>query len=171
MRLSRDIVGRFIAASVTDHLEAARRLRQHPGLRQANWLGDEHLFNFLVIENHCDGVRFCLQNGFDANQSDGDFGDSPLHYACMLDYLELVILLLEFGDDCNGVSCVNETPLYCCVRNGNSAIADLLLSHGADPNYTTELGETVFDNWPDDSVMQAGLSTILKKHHVQKPGS
>ncbi|GAB5442871.1 MAG: hypothetical protein Fues2KO_32200 [Fuerstiella sp.] len=170
MRLSGDIIGLFIAASVTDHGKAARLLRQHPELREASWLGDERLINFLVIKNHCDGVRFCLQNGFDANQSDGEFGDSPLHYACMLDYSEMVILLLEFGADCNAVSCINDTPLHCCVRNGNSEIADLLLSHGADPNYTTELDETIFDNWPDDSTKQAGLALILQQHNVQVPG-
>jgi len=168
LRLSRDIVGKFIDASGSDHIKATRLLHQHPDLREATWLGEEHLLNFLVIENLFKALNFCLNNGFDANQPDGEFGDSPLHYACMLDCTEVANLLLQFGADPNAVSAINDTPLHCCAQNGNAEIMDFLLTHGADPNYTTELGDTVFDQWPDDPVKQAQLASVLQKHNVRR---
>lgn len=168
MRLSRDIVGKFIDASVSDHIKAGRLLHQHPDLREATWLGDEHLLNFLVIENLLSGLRFCLENGFDANQSDGEFGDSPLHYACMLDYIEVTVVLLQFGADPNSRSEINDTPVHCAIKNGNAEIVDLLLTNGADSNYQTELGDSVFDEWPDDPLKQAQLAKVLQKHHITR---
>lgn len=73
LNLDRETVGKFIDACVQNRVEAKRLLNLHPELRNATWLGDEHLLNFLAIENFTDGVRFCLENGFDANEPDGEF--------------------------------------------------------------------------------------------------
>lgn len=155
---------------MSDHGKAKRLLHRHPDLRQATWLGDEHLLNFLAIENFPNGLRFCLENGFDPNQPDGDFGDSPLHYACLLDYAEAAIVLLQFGANPNAVSAINDTPVHCCIRNGNAELIDSLINYGANLHYTTEMGETIFDCWPDDPVKQELLAAVLQKHDVTRKG-
>ena len=166
MEIERETVGKFIDACVDNHAEAKRLLSQHPGLLNANWLGDEHLLNFLVIESFTDGVAFCLENGFDANQPDGEFGDTPLHYACMLNCIDVARALLQFGADPNAVSAINDTPIHCCIAKANAEMIDLLITNGADPHYTTELGETVFDNWPNSADKQARIAAVLRKHNV-----
>jgi len=163
-----EIIGKFIDASVNDHVEAKRLLNANPELRNANWLGDEHLLNFLVVENHIKGVKFCLENGFDAKQPDGELGDTPLHSACRLNYPEVAKLLLEFGANPNAISDIYDTPIHCCVGDGNANMIDLLITHGADPYYKTELGKTVFDNWPNDAEKQSRLTEVLHKHNVHR---
>ena len=160
------IVGKFIDACVQNHAEAKRLLDLYPGLRKATWLGDEHLLNFLAIENFTNGVRFCLENGFDANEADGEFGGTPLHYACKLNYLETARVLLEYGANPNAISAIDDTPLHCCITDGSDEMIDLLITSGADPYYTTELGETIFDNWPNNSEKQSRLAAVLQKHNV-----
>ena len=57
-------------------------------------------------------------------------------------------------------------PIHCCIGDGNAEMIDLLITGGADPYYTTELGETIFDNWPNNSEKQSRLNAVLKKHNV-----
>jgi len=168
MAIEREIVGRFIDACVDNHSEAKRLLKQHPDLRHANWMGDEHLLNFLAIEDFANGLRFCLENGFDPNQADGEFGDTPLHYACKLNYVDCVRVLLQFGANPNAVSLILDTPLHCCVSNANADIIDLLITNGADPHYSTDLGETIFDHWPNNADKQAQIATVLRKHNITR---
>lgn len=168
MNLNRETVGKFIDACVQNHAEAKRLLNRHPELRKATWLGTERLLNFLAIENFTDGLRFCLENGFDANEPDGEFGGTPLHYACKLNYLEAAKVLLEHGANPNAVSSIDDMPIHCCVGDGNAEMIDLLICYGADPHYTTELGETVFDNWPNKPEKQSRLQAVLQKHGVTK---
>ena len=60
----RETIGKFIDASVNDHAEAERLLKMHPELRQARWIGDEHLLAFLVIENFAEGVSLTRCFGY-----------------------------------------------------------------------------------------------------------
>lgn len=168
MHIEREVVGRFIDASVDDHAEAKRLLDAHPQLRDATWLGDERLLSFLVIENGVEGVRFCLENGFDPNHRDRHFGTTPLHKACQLNYFDVAQELLKHGADPDAHSDVVDTPIHCCIQNGNYKLLDLLLANGADPNYMTDLGETIFDNWPNDAEKQAQLASVLRKHNIER---
>ena len=168
MQLDREIVGKFIDASVNNHAEAKRLLNAHPQLRIATWLGDESVLNFLAIENFPEAVRFCVQNGFDPNEADGKFGTTPLHYACKLNYPDVAMVLLQHGANPDAKSEVDDNPIHCCVRNGNAELLDVLISHGADPRYVTDLGETVFDNWPNDADKQSALGRVLDQHKVTR---
>lgn len=168
LEIDRDIVGKFIDASVSDHAEAKRLLNAYPNLRDATWLGEERILNFLAIEKFPSGIRFCVQNGFDPDQTDGGFGTTPLHYACKLNYPDVALIQLQHGANPNVHSEIDETPIYCCIQNGNAEMLDLLISHGADPRYTTDLGETVFDNWPNDADKQSALAEVLEKHGVKR---
>jgi ankyrin repeat protein len=165
VQLEREIIGRFIDASVNDKAEAERLLIAHPELRKANFLGEEHLLNFLVIENFCDGVLFCLTHGFDPNQRDGNTGTTPLHFACKLNYFEMAKILLKFGANPNSVCIIDDTPIHCAVRNGNAELVDFLIQNGADPNYSTESNETIFDNWPPWA--ENYLLAVIEKHGIE----
>ncbi len=89
-----------------------------------------------------------------------------LHYACKLNYLETARVLLEYGANPNAISAIDDTPLHCCITDGSDEMIDLLITSGADPYYTTELGETIFDNWPNNSEKQSRLAAVLQKHNV-----
>ncbi|TWT78268.1 Ankyrin repeats (3 copies) [Posidoniimonas polymericola] len=166
MTLPREIVGQFIDATVNDHAAAERLLAKYPGLRTATWLGDECVLNFLVIERFLAGIEFCLKHGFDANFRDDDCGTTPLHYACVLNYPEIAEALLDAGADVSAACGALGAPLATAVQSGNAALVDLLLTHGADPNYESVFGESVFDAWPVGA--ETELATVLEKHQVRR---
>ena len=168
LQIERETIGKFIDASVNDHTEAVRLLESYPTLRQASWVGDEHLLNFLVIENFATGVAFCLEHGFDANQIDGEMGTTPLHYACKLNHMDVASVLLAGGANPNAICQIDDTPIHCAVQNGNAELVDTLIQHGGNPNYTTELGETIFDNWPPSA--ENDLANVIRKHNVKPNG-
>jgi len=170
VQIQREIIGQFIDATVNDRGEAKRLLNANPGLLNAKWLGDERILSFLAIENFAEGVLFCLQNGFDPNQTDSEFGTTPLHYACKLNYPDVALVLLQHGANPNAESEIDENPIHCCIQNGNAEMLDLLMSNGADARYTTDLGETVFDNWPNDAAKQSALAAVLEKHNIKPNG-
>ena len=170
MQIESEIIGQFIDASVNDHAEAKRLLNAHPDLRNSTWLDDALILSFWAIVNFVDGVRFCLQNGFNPNQTNCEFGTTTLHYACKLNYPDVASVLLEYGADPNAKSEIDDNPLHCCIKNSNATILDLLILHGADARYTTELGETVFDNWPNDADKQSALAAVLAKHNIERDG-
>ena len=163
--MQRETIGQFIDASVLDHVEAKRLLTAHPELREATWLGDEPVLIFLVIENFPAGVSFCVENGFDVNQVDDEFATTALHYACILNYTEVGKILLAAGANPNAMCKIHDTPIHCSVAKGNAEILDQLIQYGADPNYTTELGETIFDNWPSWAAKELG--EVIRKHNIK----
>ena len=168
LKIEPEIVGQFIDACVDDHAEAKRLLNANPGLRRATWLGGERIVSFLAIEHFPAGVRFCIQNGFDPNKTNCEFGTTPLHYACKLNYTEVALALLENGANPNAQSEIDDNPLHCCIQNGNSEILELLISHGADARYTTDLNETIFDRWPNDAEKQSAIVAVLDKHNIKR---
>jgi len=161
--IDREIIGRFIDASVNDQQEAKRLLDENPALRSAKWLGDEHLLNFLVIENFPDGVRFCLENGFDPEQSDGEFGDTPLINASACGYGEVAKILLKHGANPNVVSQTMDTPIDCCFRGGHADLLDLLFTHGAELSGAIEFDLSTVRDWPED---RSAIAVVLRKHNV-----
>jgi len=65
---------------------------------------------------------------------------TALMYAVLLDEMRIVKALLEKGVDvnigqvvCDEVGLCEETPLYYAIENGNIALMDMLLEHGAVP--------------------------------------
>ena len=163
--VEREVIAKFIDAAVNDHDSAQQLLDAYPDLRHATWLGEEHVLNFMVIENLLCGVSFCLEHDFDPNQRDGDPGTSPLHLACKLNYFDVARILLQYGADPNAVSEIDDTPLHCSIANGNASLVDMLIESGADPTYTTDLGETMLDNWPPWA--ESELAAVLAKHNIK----
>eukprot|EP00899_Mesostigma_viride_P021422 jgi/Mesvir1/29281/Mv12759-RA.2 len=69
-------------------------------------------------------------------------GYSPLHLAVAGNHEEAVVLLLEMGADADALDDSGISPLYEAVRLGHIAVADVLVTHGAQlhiPNLGTKL--------------------------------
>ena len=89
-------------------------------------------------------IRLLLEHGADINSKTGG-GETPL---CLLlargGNLEAVQLLLEQGADLSVRSGVGRDSLYMALRNGQPEHVQLLLKHGANPNFRDvgDQGET-----------------------------
>ena len=60
-------------------------------------------------------------------------GDTLLHHACYVGYIEMVRLLLNYNVvDINELDYVLRTPLHTAIKFGHTNITDYLISKGAD---------------------------------------
>ena len=84
-------------------------------------------------------IRKLLKQQVDVNASQAD-GMTALHWAAHLDDLETAKLLVSAN--ANATNRYGVTPLSLACQNGGTAMVELLLAQGADPN-TTRRGETV----------------------------
>ena len=82
----------------------------------------------------------------DMNMETKENGYTPISAACMNGHFEIVCLLAQNGADVNKVDYMEQSPLVYCFYRMNEdenhyenkslalKMADILLSHGADPN-------------------------------------
>jgi hypothetical protein len=103
--------------------------------------------------------------GFDTN-APNKFGDSPLIDVVGVGKLEIAEILLAHGADPNAQSPTKDNVLHCAARRGDARLVDLLLSAGAIADYTTALGETVFDALPQKLHRRLAVEQVLQKHGV-----
>lgn len=107
---------------------------------------------YYAIQNGCiDMMRLMIDNGADINTKDAN-GQSPLHYAVCLHNADCVSLLLEKGVNVNTQTshAVDEfpggtTPLHIAAYQSQWTLAEMLLSHGADPYKKDAKGKTPLD--------------------------
>jgi len=69
-------------------------------------------------------------------------GDTLLHIAAMLGDERTVTLLLKAGQDANCLGDMGYTALHYAQRNGNRAVAEILVANGASTNIKNEFGQT-----------------------------
>jgi ankyrin repeat protein len=83
----------------------------------------------------------CLNTGYPHNRT-------PLHWAIHYDYESIARILIDFKANVNQVDSTSQTPLYMCARkkNGNKAIAELLVSRGASIETTYQYAQSIHDN-------------------------
>jgi len=87
-----------------------------------------------------DLLKLLIEFGADLNRPLNRFGETPLLRAVNSGEINLVRLLVENGANVTGT----ETPaLVGAVANGNSAIFDYLIEHGADVNESDASGRTL----------------------------
>lgn len=117
-------------------------LRIAPGVKvdQAN-ARDETALMYLAILGQSDRAAVLIQAGAKVNR----LGWTPLHYAASKAQIETARLLIEQGAIINAPGPDGTTPLMMAALSGKPAMAQLLLSHGADPTMFNAAGETVAD--------------------------
>lgn len=89
----------------------------------------------------------------DVNQK-GNFGNSPLHVACVRGDLEEVVALLEAGANPNLKGEHGCTPLHDAVQQEHPEVVKLLLEKGASPTIKSDF----FNRTPYEYVVA---------HHLQ----
>lgn len=99
---------------------------------------------------------FLKKGGIDVNKRDAE-GNTPLYYACLKGYRDLVLLLLDSGADVSVTNNRSETPLHAAARSGNKEIIEKLVAKGADLNTTDADGRTpllcLLDNRRTDAAL------------------
>jgi uncharacterized protein len=80
----------------------------------------------------------------DVNQR-GNFGNMPLHVACIRNNLEEIKALLAAGADANAVGELGSRPLHECVGHRNTEAVSLLICAGAETDVINEFGQTPVD--------------------------
>lgn len=106
-------------------------------------------------------IRKLLSAGADPNLKNS-FGNSPLHWAASeWGTLEKVVLLVGAGADVNALTDNNETALMFSGRNpASAAIADYLLSRGADPTVVTNDGFKTEDYMENPDALKLVIEAI-----------
>lgn len=95
-------------------------------------------FNTECVEE----IRNIIVNNKKLNINAQDYrGYSSLHYAVLINYFELVKLLLENGADPNIQNIFKQTPLHHTSKFTNLNIVKLLLESGADYTITDLKGK------------------------------
>jgi ankyrin repeat protein len=80
----------------------------------------------------------------DVNQID-NFGNQPIHVACVRGDIEEVLTLLEAGADINAVGELGNTPLHEAIGQGYKNIVQLLLQQGASLELRNRFNQTPLD--------------------------
>ncbi|CAG5088633.1 Similar to RF_0381: Putative ankyrin repeat protein RF_0381 (Rickettsia felis (strain ATCC VR-1525 / URRWXCal2)) [Cotesia congregata] len=80
---------------------------------------------------HFEIIKYLIQQGFDVNKTDPDYGTSLLHHAAASPNTELVEFLLDNNAEIDAKSVKGETPLVYAILHGRISTAKLLLARGA----------------------------------------
>lgn len=89
----------------------------------------KYLLHKQVRKCNVTGVKFAIKIGCDLNKLD-DHGNTPLHWAVLGGYLNIVKILLEAGANPNTLSNDGITPKWSAADFGLTAIEDLLTRYG-----------------------------------------
>lgn len=101
----------------------------------------------LFIGRHPDSLQKREADALlDHLRSPGDGGPGLLLAAASLGYLELIQALVAAGVQVDVKTELGHTPLMMAIWSGHSAIADFLLSRGADPNCPDRHGFTALNH-------------------------
>jgi hypothetical protein len=96
---------------------------------QKSIIGMKYPFHEQVLTGEIENVRAVLAPEINLDELDG-FGNSPLHWAVMGGYLDIVELLLNAGANPNTMSSQGYTPKWSAVDFGLKEIEILLTSFG-----------------------------------------
>ncbi len=99
---------------------------------------------------------FLKKGGIDVNKRDAE-GNTPLYYACLKGFRDIVSLLLDSDADVSIANNCSETPLHAVARSGNKEIIGKLVQYGAELDATDKEGRTplicLLDNKRTDAAL------------------
>ena len=74
---------------------------------------------------------FLKKGGIDVNKRDAE-GNTPLYYACLKGFRDIVGLLLDSDADVSIANNCSETPLHAAARSGNKEIIGKLVQYRSE---------------------------------------
>ena len=95
--------------------------------------GSTALYAILQWSRTADGVLWLLDHGADPNAVFAENGETPLHVAARAWDVPVVEAMVAHGADITRRRTDGRTPYAVAELNGNRAVADWLLAHGASP--------------------------------------
>ena len=95
--------------------------------------GSTALYAILQWSRTADGVLWLLAHGADPNAVFSENGETPLHVAARAWDVPVVDAMAAYGADISRRRADGRTPYAVAELNGNRAVADWLLAHGASP--------------------------------------
>ena len=103
-------------------------------------------------------IKYLIERGADVNAKE-EYGNTSLHWASLMDCIEIVKLLLDRGADVGATDKDRWTPLHWASEYNCIEIAKLLLEKGADVNSENNGGWTPLDRAESDE-----MEALLKKY-------
>ncbi len=102
--------------------------------------------HYAALKGDVRAVTVLLAEGADPSAFE-EFGSTPLHFAADNEHLEIVRLLLKAGASINAhdESCIGNTPLGEVAGRCSFALAEILVSSGADPTIPGWMQLTALD--------------------------
>jgi len=129
----------FEAAALGDASRLRRLLDADSKLAQARSDDDFTALHYAAFFDGPETALLLVEHGADVNAfADNDLGVHPLNSAAAARRPEVAAILLEHGADPNAPTRGGSTPLDAARENGDEKLAELLRSHGARDEPTTE---------------------------------
>jgi len=129
----------FEAAALGDASRLSRLLDADSKLAQARSDDDFTALHYAAFFDGPETALLLVEHGADVNAfADNHLGVHPLNSAAAARRPEVAAILLEHGADPNAPTRGGFTPLDAARQNGDEKLAELLRSHGAQDEPTTE---------------------------------
>ena len=161
------------------HESMVRVFIDHGGIQHvtAGPTGKTTLLHLAVCRENLTIIEMILKAGADTNEQNIR-GDTPLHesmYYSSGNLVQKVGLLLKFGAQVNMGNNHADTPLHLAAHYGQSAVVQMLLDAGADPQLPNMSGETAMDlarkwsSWPNSDPRYEKMVQVLNAHIAANP--
>src|SRR2546427_3647855 len=123
-----------LAASAGD-IPVLEALRAHGANVDQRWAtdGSTALYAILQWSRTPDGVLWLLAHGADPNAVFSENGETPLHVVARAWDVPMAEAMVAHGADIGRRRADGRTPYALAELNGNRAVAEWLLTHGASP--------------------------------------
>ena len=122
-------------AASAGNIQTLETLLAHGATVDQRWASDgsSGLYAILQWSRTADGVLWLLAHGADPNAVFAENGETPLHVAARAWDVPVVEAMVARGADIERKRTDGRTPYAVAELNGNRAVADWLLAHGASP--------------------------------------
>lgn len=124
-----------ISALLSAGIDPNERLAEWPG-----WTPLQAAIDELEFGGTTESVKLLLKCGSRVDEWDAYHDYTALLMAACRGFKDAVLILLDAGADPNVVGGTGNSPLLCCVEQGNRELAQILLQHGAAATVNRPVG-------------------------------